>query len=132
MKTALIACSKNKMEFECEAQVMYSKSSLFKKTFNYCQNKYSRIYILSAKYGVLKPTDKICPYNLTLNSFSKTEIKNWASNCFRQLCNMGDLDLEFDFYAGKVYITELAKLLPKSTNILAGMGIGQRLKFLNQ
>ena len=32
----------------------------------------------------------------------------------------------------KVYFEELSKLLPNSNNILKGLGIGERLRFLNR
>lgn len=133
MKVALISCSKNKMDVECDAKKMYSKSSLFNKTINYCSNKnYDLILILSAKYGILKPSDVILPYELALNNLSKKEIKKWALRCYEILKDMKISDYEFDFYAGKNYFEELSKLLTNSNNILSGLGIGERLKFLNQ
>ena len=45
MKIALIACSKVKNTKECQAVEMYSKSTLFNKTYNYCVNlDYTHIY----------------------------------------------------------------------------------------
>lgn len=132
MRIALISCSKNKMVTECVASKMYSKSTLFKKTLNYCHRQnYDLIFILSAKYGILNPSDKILPYELTLNSFSKSELKIWAEQCYKILLPKY-IESQFDFYAGKVYFKELSKLLPNSNNILEGLGIGERLKFLNQ
>ena len=133
MRVALISCSKNKMTIDCSAKEMYSKSMLFKKTFDYCLNQnYDFIFILSAKHGILKPDDKISPYELTLNSFSKTDLENWAVRCFKTLQNAGQEEFHFDFYAGKIYFEELSKLLLHSTNILKGLGIGERLRFLSQ
>jgi hypothetical protein len=131
MKIALISCSKNKMTIDCVAQEMYSKSTLFNKTFQYClRQNYDFIFILSAKYGILHPDDKISPYELTLNSFSKCERKTWAAECFKTLLDAGQTESQFDFYAGKIYSDELSKLLPYTANILKGLGIGERLKFL--
>lgn len=133
MRIALISCSKNKMATDCIAQEMYSKSLLFSKTLNYCHRQnYDLIFILSAKYGILSPSDKISPYELTLNSFSKSELKKWASGCLKVLSDAGVVESQFDFYSGKIYFEELSKLLPCSTNVLKGLGIGKRLKFLNQ
>lgn len=132
MKIALISCSKNKMEFECSAKQMYSKSVLFNKTLNYCLSKnYDFIFILSAKYKIVGLDDKIMPYELTLNSFSQHSLKEWAKDCFLILKNMGLENAEFDFYTGKIYFKELSNLLPTTRNILKGLGIGERLKFLS-
>lgn len=133
MRIALISCSKNKMTIDCSAKEMYSKSTLFNKTFDYCRRQnYDFIFILSAKYGILKPEDKISPYELTLNSFSKSNLKNWAERCSKILRDEVGEESCFDFYAGKIYFEELSKLLLCSTNILKGLGIGERLRFLNQ
>lgn len=131
MKIALISCSKNKATYRCCAQEMYSKSSLFNKAMKYCrQHKYDLIFILSAKYGVLSPTDEIDTYDLSLNEFSSVEIANWAEKCSKFLLEYGT-DSQFDFYAGKNYFKELSKRLPKANNMLQGMGIGERLRFLS-
>lgn len=133
MKIALISCSKNKIATVATAQEVYSKSILFKKTYDYClDKKYDFIFILSAKYGILNPTDIISPYDLVLNSLSKQEREKWARRCFDILLSLGYIECQFDFYAGKIYIEDLSKLLPYSTNILKGLGIGERLRFLSK
>lgn len=133
MKIALISCSKNKKSIDCIAEEMYSTSMLFKKTLDYCRRqKYDLIFILSAKYGVLSLNDEISPYELTLNSFSKNERKDWALKCFTNLLDKCLIEFQFDFYSGKIYFEELSKLLSYSTNILEGLGIGERLKFLTK
>lgn len=132
-KIALISCSKNKMDYDCVAKIMYSKSILFKKSFSYCVDQnYSYIFILSAKYGLLNPSEIISPYELTLNSFNNQQKKEWAKKCFEKISDMGLIDYRFDFYTGAEYFKELSKLLPCTNNILQGLGIGERLKFLNK
>lgn len=74
-----IGCVKKKVNYETEAQFLYNSSY-----FNYCL-KYAKslnpdkIYILSAKHGLLKLTTRISPYELTLNSMTSEQRKNWAS-----------------------------------------------------
>ena len=132
MRIALISCSKRKVAYACSAQEMYSKSALFNKAIKYCrQHQYDLIFILSAKYGVLSPTDKIDTYELSLNQFSPTEITNWAEKCSKFLLKKCGSESQFDFYAGKNYFEELSKRLPKANNILKGLGIGERLRFLS-
>lgn len=120
------------MGYSCAAQEMYSKSTLFNKAMKYCLKKqYDSIFILSAKYGVLNPLDEIENYELSLNQFSRTEIINWAEKCAESLMGKCDSESCFDFYAGKSYFDELSKRLPMATNILKGMQIGERLRFLS-
>jgi hypothetical protein len=65
---------------------------------------------------------------MSINTFKLSEKIEWAQKCANKL-NKNDV---FDFYAGKNYYQELSKLLPNSNNILIGLGIGQRLRFLNK
>ena len=132
MKVALISCSKAKQDYSCKAEEMYSKYVLFKKTYNYCFERYDCIVILSAKYGVLFPSEVINPYNLTLNDFSSKKKKEWAKNCYESIQKKFDLTSTFDFFTGINYYKELSKFLPNSKNILKGLGIGQRLSYLNR
>lgn len=67
---ALIGCVKSKKKNICKAKDMYI-SPLFRKSLNYASKTCSNIYILSAKYGLLRMDDIISPYNETLNQ--KTE-----------------------------------------------------------
>nr|WP_181741900.1 DUF6884 domain-containing protein [Thermoactinomyces mirandus] len=49
---------------------MYSASTLFRKAFSCCKDCYDQIYILSAKYGLLKPDEEIESYDVTLYNMS--------------------------------------------------------------
>lgn len=135
MKVALIACSKNKQNQLCKAEEMYDKSTLFKKAKNYVQNQnYDQWFILSAKYGLLRPEEIITPYDKTLNNMNSKEIKQWSEDVFNKLNNY-NLH-EIDLYAGDKYRKYLIPLL-ESQNIkcnipLKGMGIGKQLQFYTQ
>lgn len=67
-----ISCSKSKLDKPCKAQEMYSPSDIFTKRFTYARKVTSRdkIFILSAKYGLLRLDDVIEPYELFLNDQS--------------------------------------------------------------
>ena len=56
-----LSCVSKKRNYPCEAQDLYT-SDLFKKSLQYAKTlNPSKIYILSAKYGVLELTDRIRP-----------------------------------------------------------------------
>lgn len=62
-----LSCVKTKQDHRCRADEMYI-SPLFKLSLRYAQSLNPRkIFILSAKYGLLELNDIIDPYELTLN-----------------------------------------------------------------
>ncbi|UZQ49968.1 DUF6884 domain-containing protein [Clostridium kluyveri] len=66
-KIVLISCVSKKLSYPAKAKDMYI-SQLFKLNFNYANFiKADNIFILSAKYGLLKLDKEIEPYNETLN-----------------------------------------------------------------
>lgn len=135
MKIALVSCTKLKQEYSCEAKDMYLPSQLFRKARNYIeQNNYDIWFILSAKHGLLKPTDIIEPYNITLNTMKKNEIVEWSHRVYDQLCKF-EL-YQVDFYAGEKYRKYLISLLEEKDIIcnipMKRMGIGQQMQWLKE
>ena len=84
-KVILISCVSLKRNVKCEAQYLYI-SPLFVKSLQYAklQNP-DKIFILSAKYGLVKCDDIIEPYNVTLKNFSKKEKLVWEKNVINSL-----------------------------------------------
>ncbi|MZP30421.1 hypothetical protein GTO91_11925 [Heliobacterium undosum] len=76
----LISCTKRKRAYACKACELYSASSLFQKAYSYCLERYDRVYILSAKYGLLLPDQWIDPYDETLKNMGVGKKKEWASS----------------------------------------------------
>ena len=76
-----------------------------KKHLQYAQSlQPDKIFILSAKYGLLDLNEEIEPYNETLNKKSDKEIKLWAKNVLERLKQEADLEKdEFIFLAGEKY-----------------------------
>jgi cytoplasmic iron level regulating protein YaaA (DUF328/UPF0246 family) len=92
-----------------------------------------KIFILSAKYGLLELDDEIYPYNETLNTKNEHEKRIWAKNVLNKLSEIADLEKdEFIFLAGKEY---RKYLLPEIKNYeipLFGLRIGEQLKWLKE
>ena len=128
----LISCTKSKKSYPCKASEMYQASDLFKKAYSYATKNYDFVAILSAKYGLLFPDDKIEPYDLTLNDMNSHQRKAWAEKVFNQMksrMRLKDFDKVF-FHAGKTYREHL---IPKLENIdincgtpLKHLGIGKQ------
>lgn len=90
----LISCTKKKKLHPCKAYELYSASDLFRKAYAYCTKKYDDVAILSAKYGLILPDDKIMPYDKTMNNVSVEERRAWSERVFKQIqtrLNLGDL-----------------------------------------
>jgi hypothetical protein len=109
---------------------MYT-SDLFKKSLTYAKQLNPRkIYILSAKYGVLELDDLIDPYEKTLNEMKEPEKKKWAFMCLEQLKDKGtDFDEETTFLCGINYRKHLINEFRNPNVPLMGLGIGQQLSF---
>lgn len=133
----LISCTKSKQDYPCKASEMYQASDLFRKAYSYAIKNYDFVAILSAKYGLLFPDDKIAPYDLTLNDMNSQQRKKWAERVFNQMksrLRLKDLDKAF-FHAGKKYREHL---VPKLENIgvrceipLRHLGIGKQKAWYN-
>jgi cytoplasmic iron level regulating protein YaaA (DUF328/UPF0246 family) len=80
-------------------------STLFKGAYKYAYTPGAdKVFILSAKYGLIEESDVIEPYNETLNTKPVIEIKNWAKNVLESLSKKCDLqEDDFDFLAGEKY-----------------------------
>lgn len=66
MKVELISCSKSKRSYKCKASELYSPSKLFSLSYQYAKTFADKIYILSAKYGLVEENEIIEPYEKNL------------------------------------------------------------------
>lgn len=132
MKICLIACGKRKAEKPVRAEEMYL-GTLFKYSLAYARKiEADKIFILSAKHGLLALDTVIEPYNETLNKKRKAEKQAWAHKVLDQLNKQTNLEDDFFvFLAGKNYNEELKKSLNYEVP-LKGLGIGKQLQFLKK
>lgn len=124
-KIAFIGCSKKKRTVSCTAREMY-RGSLFQKSLTYCLREGYSVYILSAKYGLLKLDDKIEPYEETLNKMSKQQRLEWANRVREQMGLLGLFE-NFVFFCGKNYHEHFEGL--KAFDGLPG--IGYQLQYIS-
>lgn len=143
MKITILSCSKKKYPLSegetIEAKDLY-QGQIFRKSYIYAHKflKPDRIYILSAKYGLLKPSDRVCIYDETLKNLSSERQKDWGKRVLEQMRSEG-LNLESDeltFLTGKAYYKNLIGegkcenfILPFVESQCKNQG--QILKFLN-
>ena len=133
MKIILVSCVSKKLSQKAKAKELYI-SPLFKLNLQYAQSlQPDRIFILSAKYGLLDLNEEIEPYNETLNKKSDKEIKSWAEKVLGQLKKVADLEKdEFIFLAGEKYRRYILQEIKSYKTPLENLGIGKQLKFLKE
>jgi hypothetical protein len=129
----LLSCVKSKRAQCCPAVDMYT-SPLFRKMLAYAKSlNPKRIFILSAKYGLLSPDDPIEPYELTLKKMKTGERRTWAENVLAALRQSCDLDAdEFVFLAGMAYRENLVPHIRHYTVPMEGLAFGAQLQWLGQ
>ena len=129
MNIAFISCVKEKRIGKYKSKDLYT-SDFFRKSFRYCCSKYDKVFILSAKYGLLELEDEIENYEMTLNDFSKEEKIKWSEMVYEQMKNKIDDSDELYFYVGNNYREYLLPMLKNNWNVpLNGKGIGEQLQY---
>jgi hypothetical protein len=101
---ALVSCVKTKLDHPAPASDLYT-SALFKRQKEWALARCNTWFILSAKHGLLRPTELIAPYDLTLKTQSRAERRAWSGRVLDQLTT--ELNVlsgrHFEIYAGKDY-----------------------------
>ena len=135
MLIALISCVAKKESYATVAKDLYI-SPLFKKAYSYAKKQeVDKIFILSAKYGLLREDAVIEPYNETLKDKSIHERKNWAKNILNELSKETDLKRDkFLILAGRKYREFIIEELGKENYEipLKGLSIGKQLSFYKE
>lgn len=131
MKIVLISCVSKKLPFKSKAEELYI-SPLFKYNLRYAKSlSPDKIFILSAKYGLIGLDEEIETYNQTLNKMSRKEREEWAKGVLEQLKKETNLQKdEFIILAGKNYREFLITNMTSFIIPLEGKGIGKQLQFL--
>jgi len=130
-RIVLISCVKKKVGHRAKARDLYV-SPWFKLAFRYAQRlRPDRIFILSAKYGLLGPDAVVEPYEKTLNKMPATEVKAWAVGVIEKLRRHANLASDhFIILASERYRKHLRPHLGSSEVPMEGLGIGRQLRWL--
>jgi hypothetical protein len=128
MLIGLVACCRKKLDRAAPASDLYS-SPLFKKAAAYAQT-FDRWYILSAKYGLVRPDAKIRPYDRTLTSMSKADRLAWGRKVMRQMAAAGITGARFVALAGARYVEPLVRAGLAVQTPMKGLRIGNQLAWL--
>ncbi len=133
MRIGLVSCAKMKLRGVHESRRIYI-SPLFRKALASASASCDRVFILSAKHGLLDPETRIRDYNITLNEFSKAQRERWSKRVLQQLKGKVLPGDELYFFCGKRYREELIAVLRDTHPCvvpLQGMSIGEQLRWHN-
>ena len=132
-RIVLISCVKTKLDHPAKAEDLYI-SDLFVKNLAYAKKlKPDYIFILSAKYGLVKLNDRIAPYEKTLNQMPVHERRVWASGVVSELRKYADLEQdEFIILAGEKYREFILPYMRNYKIPFEGLSFGNQLKALKK
>lgn len=82
---ALISCTKKKADRRCSARELYSASPFFRKALSVAEAVSDKIYVLSAKHGLVELSDHLSPYEKTLVGASRKIQKEWSEKVYKSL-----------------------------------------------
>jgi hypothetical protein len=104
MKVALVSCGKTKLPRLSKARDLY-QGDLFRKSLKYAQKlDADKIFILSAKYGLLDLDAEIEPYDQSLIGARVAELREWSARVLESLAARTDLERDhFVVLAGIPY-----------------------------
>jgi len=129
----LISCASKKLPHRARAKDLYV-SPLFRAALQYAQRfSPDKIFILSAKYGLVQLNDEIDPYNVTLKDMPVRDRKDWASKVLQAIRRYCDLERDhFVILAGNRYREYLLPYLKSYEIPLEGLSIGRQLQYLRR
>jgi hypothetical protein len=131
----LVSCVAKKQDHACKAADLYV-SQWFRKARAYVEATRCPWFILSAEYGLLKPSCVVEPYNKTLNRMTRPERQDWAKRVIAQM----EADLPsaecIVVLAGARYREFLLDYLRSRVRTvevpMQGLPIGKQLQFLKR
>jgi hypothetical protein len=131
----LIACTSRKGLYPAAAQFIY-RSPLFAAGRSYAESRADKWFILSAKHGLLSPSDEIAPYDESLHNLNDAARKRWAHEVNDQLKSRMAAKSRVIFLAGAAYRFHLERLLRAQGHLTAApmssLGIGSQVAWLQK
>lgn len=111
-RIALISCTSNKKAYKCPARELYSESPRFRRAYAFAKLVADKIFILSAKHGLVPEDMVIEPYDETLKEKSAQQRRAWGAMVLKELNKVCDVERdEFVVLASKVYYENLLPYL---------------------
>lgn len=125
----VIACSNTKAKARCPAREMY-QGALFKKSVAYIERLRIPWFIISAKYGLMKPDQIILPYELKIQDMSEAEKDHLGRKVNEELkkyLKKDEVVLALAGFDYMIFARDIPVLMP-----MIGLRIGKRLGWLEK
>ena len=125
-RIVFIGCGKSKRRGKhkaCDLYVgVYFRTYL---TFARCLVEDDRIFILSAKYGVLGLDQVIESYDFKLSELNREEMVEWKRRVLRFMNQWIKRGFRIEFVCGRIYSDGLP-----GENLLPRVGIGKQMRYM--
>lgn len=132
-RIGFVACSKTKSARRRPAAALYT-STLFRKSLLAAIDRTEKVYILSAKHGLLNCNDAIEPYDVTLKAMKRAERIAWGERIGLQLDAVLRPRDTAVFLCGEEYLAplrfDLERLKVAIEDPLDALSLGPRLSLL--
>ena len=131
-RTYLVSCVSKKSAGEAPARDFYI-STWFKAVRRYVEATGEPWYVLSAKYGLVRPLQVLAPYDETLNNMKIAERRAWASRVMTQIIEFTEPVQTVVVLAGLRYREFLMDYLEGRFAVevpMDGLTIGKQLQWL--
>jgi hypothetical protein len=128
-----VSCVSKKLTTAAPARAFYA-SPWFAAVRRYVEATGDPWYVLSAKYGLVSPTQVLAPYDETLNNMKITERRAWASRVAAQMDQLLPPAQTVVVFAGLRYREFLMDYLKGRFAVevpMEGLTIGRQLQWLN-
>lgn len=130
----LISCGKRKAAQPRPARELY-QGELFRKSLRYAEEvlEADRVFILSARHGLLPLDQVVAPYEQTLNRMSAAEVRAWGERVLDDLRAEADLENDrFTILAGAKYRKHVVPALKHCDVPIEGLRFGEQLRFFKE
>ena len=132
---AIVQCVSKKRKTPQLARDLYT-SPLFVNAAAYAEKISDEWYIISAKYGLVRPSDWLEPYDVTLNHMTAIQRRGWANQVFSDLKPLLRPTDTVVILAGVVYrknlVNKIEGLGCKVEIPMKGLRIGEQVSWLKE
>ena len=130
----LVGCVKSKLSHPASVSDLYT-SALFRKARAFAEQARVPWFVLSAKHGLVEPSQVLEPYDLQMSRTSRDYTRTWGIHVLQQLQDaVGPLaGKRIEVHAGAAYVNAIrAGLVSVRAQVLVpleGLGLGERLSW---
>ncbi len=131
MHIGLVSCGKKKLAGKHPAKDLYV-SNRFRMALAHATRVCDRVYILSAKHGLLLPEQEISTYDLSLAMLTRDERRTWAERSAAAIRDSVSPGSTLHFFCGRTYCSDLIPMLCEGYTCLTplrGLSIGRELHY---